>query len=132
MNEQKYQEILNDVDHNYGEDISLTSLNDIAHSSGLIRSQQRVLRRLLTNPGDYIWHSNYGAGLAKYIGQSLNTERFDEIKSTIISQIFLEDSVSKETQPEIFIQTIQGGIFIQINYIESVSKNPIVLSFNLS
>jgi phage baseplate assembly protein W len=131
MNESQYQEVVNDINHDIGQDLHLSSLNDISHSSGLSRSQQRVLRRLLTNPGDYIWHSNYGAGLAKYIGQSLNSDRFDEIKSTIISQIFLEDSVSKDVQPEIFIQTIQGGVFIQINYVESVSKNPIVLSFNL-
>ena len=127
----KFQEIVYDVDHNFGSDISLTSLNDIAHSSGLKRSQQRVLRRLLTNPGDYIWHADYGAGLAQYIGQSLNFARNDEIKSKIISQIFLEDSVSKDVQPEIFFQTIEGGIFVQINYTENDSKTPIVLSFSL-
>lgn len=126
-----FPEIVNDVDQNFGEDINLTSLNDIAHVSGLLRSQQRVLRRLLTNPGDYIWHPTYGAGLAKYIGQSLSTDRYDEIKSTITSQIFLEDSVSKDVQPEIRMQTIQGGIFVQINYVESISKNPIVLSFSV-
>ena len=32
----------------------------------------RILRRLLTNPGDYLWHPDYGAGLPSRIGTVVN------------------------------------------------------------
>lgn len=130
--QEQFTALLNDVDHNYGQDISLTPNNDIAHSTGSKRSKQRVLRRLLTNKGDYIWHPEYGAGLAKYIGQDLNPTLVDEIKSNILAQIFLEQTVSRNPEPEISLQTIIGGLFVQINYTESKTNNPIVLSFNVA
>ena len=36
---------------------------------GAALTQQRVLRRLLTNPGDYIWQLGYGAGLGQFVGR---------------------------------------------------------------
>jgi hypothetical protein len=48
-----------------------------------------VLRRLLTNPGSYIWHLEYRAGLPQYLGQPAV---LSAINSLIISQMFLEDT----------------------------------------
>ena len=42
---------------------------DLAPAAGTLRGQQRVLRRLLTNPGDYIWQPGYGAGLGQFVGK---------------------------------------------------------------
>ena len=36
----------------------ISSSGDISVVSGPLLGQQRVLRRLLTNPGDYIWQMN--------------------------------------------------------------------------
>lgn len=127
-----YPQTLFDIDVNFGSDLSLSPRKDLATSSDLKRSQQRVLRRLLTNPGSYIWHPNYGAGLPRFVGQDLSTDRLAELRSLIISQIFLEESVSRDPEPEIIFQTIIGGLFVQINYVESPSRNPIVLTFNVT
>ena len=54
-------------------------------------SQQSVLRRLLTNPGDYIWHPEYGAGLPQKIGSVLSVA---DIKSVVAQQLALEASVA--------------------------------------
>lgn len=124
-------QLLCDISLNFGQDISLSSQNDLLTVSELERSKQRVLRRLLTNPGDYIWHTDYGAGLPAFVGQSLSGDRFDEIRSLITSQIFLEPSVSQIPEPQILLQTIQGGLFVQINYTESATKQPIVLTLDL-
>lgn len=128
---QEIPQLLYDIDQNFGQDLILSAKDDLQAVSDLNRSQQRVLRRLLTNPGDYIWHPDYGAGLPAFVGQSLSSDRYDQIKSLITSQIFLEPSVSKTPQPEILLQTIQGGLFVQINYTESATKQPIVLTFNV-
>lgn len=123
--------LLNDINCNWGEDI-VPSAGDLGTVYGAERSKQRVLRRLLTNPGGYIWEPTYGAGLPAFIGQARSTDNFDQIKSLILSNMLLEDSVSKSPPPKIFIQTIQNGVFVQINYNDNPTQNPIVLNFDLN
>ena len=127
-----FNQIKYDISNNFGEDMVLSSTDDLLNVSDLELSKQRVLKRLLTNPGDYIWHTDYGAGLGRYVGDALSPDLFDEIKSLILSQIFLEDSVANNPEPQISMQTIQGGLFVQINYVDNPSKQPIVLSFSVN
>lgn len=129
---QQTPQLLYDLDQNWGGDLSFSAVNDLQPVSQTERSKQRVLRRLMTNPGDYIWHTDYGAGLPKFVGENLSSDRFDEIRSLIRSQIFLEASVAQNPEPQILLQTIQGGLFVQINYIESSTLQPIVLTFQVS
>lgn len=129
---QQTPQILYDLDQNWGGDLSFSAVNDLQPVSASERSKQRVLRRLMTNPADYLWHTDYGTGLPQYVGQNLSNDRFDEIRSRIRSQIFLEASVSQNPEPEILLQTIQGGLFVQINYTESSTLQPIVLTFQVS
>lgn len=120
-----------DLDHTFGNDLVVSATGDLATVDDVKKSQQRILRRLLTNPVGYIWHSDYGAGLARYIGQSLSSDRFAEIKSTIQSQIFLEQTVAQTPAPEIRLQTIQFGLYCQINYTFQQLNIPVVLTFNV-
>lgn len=125
-------EILYDIYHVFGNDLSLSSTGDLLLCSGEERGKQRLLRRLLTVVGDYIWHPKYGAGLQTFIGEALSSDEFSIIKSRIQSNIFLEESVSKTTPPEIFIQTIQNGLYCQINYVNKATSNPVILTFNVN
>jgi len=120
-----------DLDHDFGNDVKLSPTNDLLNITSLGKSQQRVLRRLMTPPGSYIWHPNYGGGLQQYVGQTLSPDLMDMIKSKILAQIFLEDSVARSPVPTISLQTIQEGLFVQINYTENTTQKPIVLSFNV-
>jgi hypothetical protein len=62
---------LADVYHYIGGDISASNTGDLQGVTDTVRGQQRVLRRLLTNPGDYIfeptmalaWRNGSGAPL---------------------------------------------------------------------
>jgi hypothetical protein len=111
--------LLRDLDHYIGGDLSASSGGDLATASGLNQSQQKVLRRLLTNPGDYILHPEYGAGLGRYIGQTMN---IPEMQSLILGQMLLEDSVASSPKPVIRITPINKGgtgvfsIWIQYTY----------------
>ena len=44
-----------DISHTFGADLSLSATGDLLCVTGDTLTQQRVLRRLLTNAGDYIW-----------------------------------------------------------------------------
>lgn len=118
-----------DINHYFGSDISTSATGDMAQASGTTRGTQRVLRRLLTNPGDYIFHPEYGAGLARYIGAILNIE---EIKALIIGQMALEESVSQFPEPDVRITSIQGGISVYIRYTDKESSSQATLSFNVN
>src|ERR1700728_3355829 len=95
-----------DLFHIYGSDITIGPGGDLATVSATQLGQQRVLRRLLTNPGDYLWNANYGAGLAQFVGQPVNAAR---IRSVIRSQIFQESTVSRSPEPTIDAQADTAG-----------------------
>lgn len=131
MQSQQTPNILYDINCNWGQDIVAAPNGDLATVTASDRSQQRVLRRLLTAINGYIWHPQYGAGLPSFVGQPLSLDNYDQIKSLILSNMFLEQSVSQNPQPVITLQTIANGIFVQITYTESPTLNPIVLTFNI-
>jgi hypothetical protein len=116
-----------------GDDLTASNTGDLQPVGGLTRGQQRVLRRLLTNPGDYIFHPDYGAGLPKYVGQPLDAARMTAL---IRGQILLEDAVAKTPAPGITVAPIPvsggGGVFVRIQYTDAASGQSASLSFNLN
>jgi hypothetical protein len=125
------QKVIYDLYNDFGQDIPLSPTNDLSRVSDTLRSQQRVLRRLLTNPGDYIWHPDYGAGLPLYVGQPLNSDLDAKIQSVILSQIFLEESVSKSPTPKIALQTAGQSLLGQIDYTVNPYGTPTTITFSV-
>lgn len=123
---------MNDLNHYWGGDIATGPTGDLSASAGTLRGQQRVLRRLLTNPGDYLFHPTYGAGLPGFVGQPIDRAK---VVAVIRSQIALEDSVAKTPAPVIDVQPLGNdptGIAVSISYNDAASKQAVVLSFNVS
>jgi phage baseplate assembly protein W len=120
---------MNELSQLVGSDLTLSNSGDIALSSGLQRSQERILRRLMTNPGDYIFHPTYGAGLPQFIGQPVTVAK---IRAVIRTQMLLEDSVSRNPEPTIEVVAIPDGIAVSIAYIDAGSNAPAALSFNVT
>jgi len=87
----------------------------------------------LTGPGDYIWQLDYGAGLARFIGQPTNPL---QIKAVIRSQIFKEASVSHRPEPVIDVQIAPGGasgtVYVYIRYVDAETSETQLLSFFVS
>lgn len=127
-----FPQVVYDIDQTFGNDLVLSPQNDLNTVSDLTRSEQRIVRRLMTNPGDYVWQPTYGAGLPNFVGVPLSADTSNRIKALITSQIFLEPSVAKTPAPVITLQSIPGGIFCQINYTEEPSRQPTILKFNIT
>jgi phage baseplate assembly protein W len=119
---------LNDVDHFFGQDVAAGNTGDLALVQRLARSRQRVLRRLLTNPGDYEAHPEYGAGIPRMIGESVDLKR---IEGVIRAQLLLESSVQITPAPTIRVSQITGGVSVVVNYVALPDKQPVSLSFNM-
>lgn len=114
----------------WGGDLLLNPTGDLELAFGTTLGQQRILRRLLTNPGDYVWQPTYGAGLAQFIGDPCNATA---IRSRIRSQIFMESSVLRLPEPVIDVQSVcDGSVYVQIRYVDAVMKSTQVISFSVS
>lgn len=120
---------------NYLQDLSLQASGDFLLTEGAEATKQRLIRRLLTNPGTYIWHPTYGAGLGQFIGRLLSSTEFDELKGIITSQIFEESAIAKTPPPEIDLNqdpTDYSSLFCTIKYYDAITQQPFVLSFQVS
>jgi len=120
---------MHDLGHYFGGDISPSATGDLLSVDGTAKGQQRILRRLLTNPGDLLFHPDYGAGLPQWIGKTLDVPA---ITAVIRGQMFQEDAVAHDPEPVITISPIADGIFCRIQYVDSTTGQSQIMSFNVS
>ena len=116
-----------DLDQYIGGDLSVSLSGDLQTCSGVLRSEQRLYRRLLTNPGSYLFELTYGAGVGLAVGQP---QMAATVKALINSQIFLEDSVAQSPPPVVQVAPIDDGITCNISFTESSTRKPVLLSFD--
>jgi hypothetical protein len=120
-----------DLAHFWGNDLTASTTGDFLTVSATVRGQQRVLRRLLTNPGDYIFEPTYGAGLPAFLGQPIDTEK---ITAVIRAQMLLEDSVAPTPSPVITVAQIGSdntAFSVDIAYNDAATNAPVTLSFTV-
>jgi len=122
------QNVLSDLDHYFSQDLAVGTTGDLATVTRLSRSRQRVLRRLLTNPGAYAWHPDYGAGLPAMIGDLIDIPK---IRGRVIGHMLLEASVQPMPGPQVVVTEITGGVSVVVNYVALPDKQPVSLSFDV-
>lgn len=102
---------------------------DLATAAGTLLGTQRVLRRLLTNSGDYIWQLRYGAGLAQFVGRPVNAL---QIRAVIRAQIFKEAVVARAPEPVITVTGEgNGAVYVDIRYVDADTGQTQVISFSV-
>ena len=116
-----------DIAHVWGQDLQIGPTGDLAIVSDDGETQQRILHRLLTNLGDYIWNLSYGAGLPAMVGQVANGPA---IGALIREQMALEASVAVSPEPIITATAAgDGTVSVTIQYADAESGASQVLSF---
>ena len=118
-----------EASHYFASDLALSATGDLLPADGIEEGKQRILRRLLTNPGDYLWHPEYGAGLPSYIGRPLDQP---VLETLIKGQMYAEGGVSQDPEPEIVLQAIPNGISVRIAYIALPAELPVYLNFDVA
>ncbi len=112
----------------YG-DLASSETGDLATSGRPTLGTERVLRRLLTNPGACLWHPDYGAGLARFVGQPVDVAG---IQALIRAQMRLEPAVAQEPEPLVTVQSDPGGsLFVQIRYADADTAESRTLNIKL-
>lgn len=108
-----------DAAHYFGSDLSFSATGDLLLVSGQTETTQRIIRRLMTAPGGYIWNPAYGGGLPSQVGQPTN---LIAVQNAIRAQIFQEASVAKAPEPTVTLTKNQNGTFIaSISYVDAPS-----------
>jgi hypothetical protein len=126
------QELLNDLYSVWGTDLSAGNSGDLMSVSGTERGKQRLLRRYMTNPGDYIFEPGYGAGLGRYVGEVQSKAELDEIYGLIMSQTLMESVVAPSPAPVITLAQLQDlSLWCSVQYTDAAEQVPVTLSFTV-
>lgn len=120
---------MHDIFHVIGGDLEVSSTGSLLTSSGSERAKQRILRRLLTNPGDYVFHPTYGAGLGKKVGEAV---KLGEWKALITGQMLLEEAVASKPPPEVKLTRFEEGVSVSLTYTDALSGSQEILSFDIT
>jgi phage baseplate assembly protein W len=123
---------MNDLQLTWGSDLTISPTGDLAIIDGQALGQQRIIRRLLTNNGDYVWHPTYGAGLASFVGSPVSPA---EVRAIVRSQIFRERSVAQTPEPIVTVNAASEGNtntnYVTIEYSDNSVVQAQVLTLDL-
>lgn len=120
---------MSDLSHVVGGDLTIAASGDLAAVSGSVLGQQRVLRRLLSNAGDYLWQLDYGAGLPAMIGTPADAAA---ITGIVRHQIFLEAAVARTPAPVIAVEAEGSILSLSITYNDAADATPQTVGATLS
>jgi len=121
-----------DIFHEWGCDLVVGTSGDLALAGGSDAISQRVFRRLLTNPGGYLWNLDYGGGLAQFVGIPAKSA---DIEAVIITQLALETAVPTTPAPQInasVVNAADGYVVANIIYADPSSAQPVNLNVTAS
>lgn len=109
-----------DLAHVLGQDLQLTPSGDLAVVTSIGETQQRVLHRLLTGSGSYIWHLSYGAGLPALVGSVVSQQ---QVNAIIVAQMAYEPSVATLPEPNVTVQIGNlSDVSVRITFTDTTLK----------
>ena len=120
---------MTDISHWVGADLGASASGDLAFVEGVLSGQQRVLRRLITNAREYIFHPDYGAGLPARIGSLLDA---DALAGLIRAQMALEAVVARTPPPQVEVRPTADGVAVRVQYVDAPLSRPVVLAFDVT
>jgi hypothetical protein len=84
---------------------------------------------MMTNPGDYVWHPDYGAGLPLLVGTNIDPAA---TAALIKGQMLLESTVATDQPITVSVTPITNGMQVLTTYTVLPDRQPVALSFNVS
>lgn len=130
-----------DASHFWSNDLSVASNGDLAVADGDTLSQQELLRALMTNPQladsagnplaspDYTWHADFGAGIPRRIGKTLNVS---ELRGAILTTIKTIAGIAASPTPVVTVTPFNNGAAVTIQYADAVTGQVSTLSFDIN
>ena len=132
---------MTDLFHIYGGDLAVSAAGDLALATADESGQQRLYRRLGTNPalldsagnvvatGDYLAHQDYGAGVGRRVGAPVDVAGTTQ---TIEAQVRMESAVAKSPPPQVTVTPMQDALSAQIQYTDAETLTTQVIAFDIN
>ena len=118
-----------DAWHEWSGDLDWSATGDLRWVDGSAEGRQRVLRRLLTVQGGYIWAPEYGAGLPLMVGEADAAPRAEAVARR---QMLLERAVAQDPAPEIRATgDTKGAVTLSIAYRDADTSGPVSIGFTV-
>lgn len=118
-----------DIHHVWSGDLAATATGDLATVDRGALGTERVLRRLLTNPGEYLWQPEYGAGLARFVGEPTDAAA---IAAVIRLQMRREPAVATVPEPVIEVVVgVPGTLSVVVRYADAQTAQARTLNIQL-
>lgn len=124
----------------FGEDMALGAASDVSilgqqgtdFSFIAARDEliQRLIRRLLTNPGEWLPFPFYGGGLRAFVNEPLSSRLAFQIKSICIAQVMEEPDVAALPAPVITLKKPFADALIVTIQLYTQALQPVSFSFN--
>lgn len=100
-----------------GGDLSVSAAGDLGVVDGSDYVQQRVIRRLSTNPGALVFHPEYGGGLPGMIGTPADV---GVIQGIVAQQMAMEATVDQTVAPAVSVTGDNlGTVSVSITYLDA-------------
>ncbi len=113
----------------WGGDLTTSPTGDLGTSTGGALGQQRVLRRLLSNMKDDVWHPEYGGGLGQYVGSTPNARA---VEGAIRAQLYAESTIAHQPEPSVTTNGLtDGSVYVNIAYADASTRTPQTLTFSV-
>lgn len=95
------------VDLYFTDDLQVTSSSDYATVDGLDALRQAIRSRLLTSPGEYAVHPDYGCGLRNFCKKRASQSDRDALRQLIIDQLSQEERI--QSVEEVTLTSFSSG-----------------------
>ncbi len=117
------------VDLYFTDDLQLTGSGDYATVEGFEALRQAIRIRLLTTPGEYAIHPDFGCGLKNFVKKRASKADLDILRQTIIDQLSQEERIQNVEEVTVtrFTSGTMTGVKILVRVIALGREN----SFNL-
>ena len=115
------------ISHLCGSDLLLEN-GGLQVISGADETRQRLLRRLLTNPGDYIWQPEYGVGLQSMVGEVVVPA---VMQAAIRVQVLKDPGVDSGHSVDVTVSAADNGLCLcHISYVDADTGQQQTLDFS--
>ncbi len=95
------------VDLLFTDDLQVTAYGDYATVEGYPALKQAIKIRLMTTPGEYAIHPDFGCGVNRWLKKRATQSDQDSLRQTIIDQLSKEERISKVE--EVTIESFTTG-----------------------
>lgn len=115
-----------DFTTNYG-DIAFTRSGDMQLLAGAALLQQRLYRRLVTNPGELLFYPDFGAGLVSYLHMPWTPAAQAQVEQLVAQQALLDPAVSSVVSVNAWMPDVKT-LRIDLSITVADDQQPIVFA----